>query len=202
MSNTINTSLLAMLLLTVMLLVQVALMSLWMSGLPNSFLIPPFEHFAFYSKLWHDSPVDALKLWLLDKPLLVIEQRSVDPAIQVWGLYIYAWNLLLQLTFSIYLAISLALPGRNRLLGWRITGIILLLATVVYVRRADCCVGGPGWWIEVWLLSRLLDPMSAVDWGSLYMNMRTWLVVPRLLMAMAGVGLLYLARKIKPGQII
>jgi hypothetical protein len=180
---------------------QVMLMMLWVGGMPNQVTIPPVQHADIYLSLWHNRPYQALMLTLVEKPLFVIQSRQLDDGLdmQLWAVSLFAGNLILHLFISLYLALILQKPQMSTWPQWRWRGpgLFLVILAMITIRRADCCVGGPGWLFDVWLLSYLSYTQTTLDWQSWYVEIKPWFIYLQSLLVFCGVLMLYRAHHLR-----
>jgi hypothetical protein len=195
-ANTVSISLLVFILL---LGLQVVLMMTWAGGVPNRISLPPVQHADFYLSLWSNRPHQALILLLVDKPLFLIECRLLENGIdvQAWAVSLFAGNFLLYVLVSIYVAVVIQRLHMHtwQQWRWRVAGLLLVILAMVTVRRADCCIGGPGWIGDVWLLSYLVHTRTMPDWQSWYVDIKSRFIYVQSFLVFCGLLMLYISHR-------
>jgi hypothetical protein len=185
--------------LLLLIALQVLVMTLWVGGLPNRVVSPPLQHADLYWSLLHSNPAEVVRLIVIDKPLLEIERRMVTGgvSVQVWSAAVFVPGLLIQVFLAGYVAlIVVAKESWSRTQwSWRLLGVGVVMLAVMYCRRADCCVGGPGWLLDVALLSYLTGLPDIADGQQLYVELRRWFVLAQLLLGLTGFMLIIHSHK-------
>lgn len=187
--------LLAVAIFLLLLSLEICIAIVIMGDMPTGIFLFPFRHFSFYQSLWGTSAWEVLRLLLVDKAILVVEYKSAVNNIQVWGLFYYALNLLLHGAVVLLAGIGW-FAGRFRKagmpLGLFILGSVLLIFASSYVQLAYCCGSGPGWLVEVWLLARAYEPLSAPVWQELYQSAQPLLLFIQVMVGTIGLTMLLL----------
>jgi hypothetical protein len=177
-----------------LMMIGVALLALSLGSLPNSVQIQPATDLAFLQILWRDNPWETIKLVLVDKPLVTVENSDPVTGLQVWGSFYYAGTLFVYLLASIFTAMNWK-TLLNSSINQRVlfaAGIALMLIGVTYLRRTECCTSGHAWVLDTWLLARVYTPdMGTVNWLELYEHMRPWLPALQTATLVAGMTILY-----------
>jgi len=172
----------------------IALSALLLGRLPNAVDALLINNLAFYQILWQDNPLEALKIVVMEKPVLVIEHLDNKSGLQVWGLFYYLGALLVYVLASVYTAIHWrrlkSSPAKYRFLF--VAGVTVLLIGVTYVQRIECCGGGPGWVLDTWLRTKVYTPNAGpVDWLLVYQHIESWMPALQTGTLLIGLVLLY-----------
>ena len=162
-----------------LLVVMNLLFALFLGGLPNAIQLQALSDLAFLQILWQDNPWETIKLVWVDMPLGVAERLHDTSGIQLWGMFYYAGTVLVYLLVSAFTGFHwnnlIAGTGRQHLLY--VSGVILVLIGVTYLRRAECCTSTPAWALETWLLAKAYMPNpGVVNWIDLYQRVQPWLI--------------------------
>jgi hypothetical protein len=178
----------------VLLVVINLLFALFLGGLPNRVQFQAISDLAFLQILWQDNPWETIKLVWVDMPLGVVERLHDASGIQLWGMFYYAGTILVYLLVSAFTGFHwnrlMTGSGRQQLLY--VTGVILVVIGVTYLRRAECCTSNPAWALETWLLAKASMPNpGVVNWIDLYQRVQPWLVAIQTGVLMIGLVMLY-----------
>jgi len=189
----IKGALIGLIVLFVLLAAETAITTLLVGSMPTDLFIYPLRHLDFYKILWASSPWETIKLLLIDKAVLVVEHRDATNGIQIWGLYYYALNMLLHCLVGLLAGVGWALgqfrkTGRPLLLF--VAGSFLLIFANSHVYLASCCSAGPGWIVDVWLLSRVYDPFASSYWLELYQSVEGLFLITQAILTAIGTVLI------------
>jgi hypothetical protein len=172
---------------------EVAVWTMLVGSLPTDLYVYPARHFDFYRILWTSNAWETIKLLLVDKAVLIVEHRDTTQGIQVWGVFYYALGLAIHGVVALLLGVMWT-TGRVRTTGpslWFFAlGAMLLIFATSYARLASCCGAGPGWIVDVWLLSRVYDSLGAPGWQDVYQLVEGLFGFTQLLLATGGVVLM------------
>ena len=170
------------------------LFALLLGGLPNGVQLQATSNLAFLQILWQDNHWETVKLVLIDKPLVVIEQLHHGTGLQVWGMFYYAGTVLVYLLVSAFTALHWSAlmnsSAKQRVLFT--AGVVTVLIGVTCLRLAACCTSSPGWVLDTWLLAKVYTPnLGAVNWMLVYESIKPWLPMLQTGVIVGGVAMLY-----------
>lgn len=182
------------LVLPLLFVTMIALSALLLGRLPNAVDALLINNLAFYQILWQGNPLEALKIVVIEKPVLVIEHLDNKSGLQVWGLFYYSGALLVYVLTSVFTAIHWrrlkSSPAKYRFLF--VAGVTVSLIGVTYVQRIECCGGGPGWVLDTWLRTKVYTPNAGpVDWLLVYQRIEPWMPALQTGSLLIGFVLLY-----------
>ena len=170
------------------------LFALLLGGLPNGVQLQATSNLAFLQILWQDNHWETVKLVLIDKPLVVIEQLHHGTGLQVWGMFYYAGTVLVYLLVSAFTALHWSTlmnsSAKQRVLFT--AGVVTVLIGVTCLRLAACCTSSPGWVLDTWLLAKVYTPnLGAVNWVLVYESTKPWLPMLQTGVLVGGMAMLY-----------
>lgn len=173
--------------------VPIALLTLFFGGAPDQITAPFVEQWPLIKVLWASNPGAAIHI-MLQQPLLVMAHSGPDGGVPVWRLFLYPVALAVQLTVSMFAAVTLISGGPSatpRRLVPLLPGMVALVFVTTYVQVAACCTGGPRWALDIWLFSLAYDPLSTmIDWQQLYFRIEGALPIIQAALALLGTVLL------------
>lgn len=190
----IEVALAGLIALSVLLAVEIMITVVLVGSLPTDIYVYPLRHSGFYKILWASSPWETVKLLLIDKAVLVVEHKESVNGIRVWGLFFYALNLLLHCVVTLLAGVGWV-SGRFRKMDKSLMlfalGSCLLIFATHYVYLSSCCGAGPAWIVDVWMLSRVYDPVASPDWWGLYQFAERLFIFAQILLATGGAVLMF-----------
>ena len=193
-NSVLRTFLIAGIVFLALLAVVNILFALLLGGLPNGVQLQATSNLAFLQVLWQDNPWETVKLVLIDKPLVVIEQLHHETGLQVWGMFYYVGTVLVYLLVSAFTALHWSAlmnsSAKQRVLFT--AGVVTVLIGVTCLRLAACCTSSPGWVLDAWLLTKVYTPnLGAVNWILVYESTKPWLPMLQTGVLVGGMAMLY-----------
>ncbi len=156
-------------------LIEVLLLSLATSQIPNQINIELFNNLAIYAQLFKSNPLTILNLLLFEKPIIIIQKMDAQGITQIWGFYIMPITFITILVLSIMLSRLIELKSIFINKKLTILASIMLSFSVYYLRLQSCCTASPNWILDVLLLVRVYDPvLDTLFWQELYLIMTNW----------------------------
>lgn len=192
--NYVAATLLGLAILITLLVLEILVATVLIGSLPTDIFIYPFRRFDFYQILWQSSPWATVKLLLVEKAILIVEQRDNTGGIQLWGMFFFTTNLLLHGSVALLAGVGWT-SGRFRTLNKPMMqfafGIFFLILASSYVRVATHCGPEPGWIVDVWLLSYVYDPLASPNWSDIYQSVERLFVPTQTLLLIVGALLMF-----------
>jgi len=193
-NSVLRTFLIAGIVFLALLAVVNILFALLLGGLPNGVQLQATSNLAFLQILWQDNPWETVKLVLIDKPLVVIEQLHHETGLQVWGMFYYVGTVLVYLLVSAFTALHWSAlmnsSAKQRVLFT--AGVVTVLIGVTCLRLAACCTSSPGWVLDTWLLAKAYTPnLGEVNWMLVYESTKPWLPILQTGVLVGGMAMLY-----------
>ena len=151
--------------LTVLMLCETLLISVFTGHLPTNISFLLLDKFDFFIEFLRDVPVDALTLIFVDKPLFVIASMQKDPVTAIWGLHYYGYTLIIHLLVA-FIFSHVMTSSKSVELNWRafpVLGSVLLIFSSLFLYLSSCCSVGGNWILETMLLAIIFDPVTASD---------------------------------------
>lgn len=177
--------------------IETGITSLITQSLPNQFQFTVIENFNFYSNLFYINPAAALRLVLIENPVFVIQNFDGQASTQIWGIYFMPISLITLYMLSIFIVfIKKQEPSFNTGV-WLCLASIILLFAVFYFRIESCCTSHPSWLLNVWLLSKVYNPLlDSIFWQDIYVLLSPWLPLMQFFMAAVSLLILFICYRL------
>jgi len=178
-------------------LIESSIISVVVGSIPNNIDLLFLQNIEMFAGLFNVNPAVALKLILINKPLLVIEKIDVSTGLQLWGLYVMPVSALILSALCLFLILLPVKRLTRHQWYWIVSSSVCLLISIIYLRVQACCTANPAWLVDVILLSRVFNPESNnVFWQQAYLMTSPWLSPLQSVLASASLmGLYFSSRK-------
>ena len=186
---------LGLLILLILIALETLVMSWLVGSAPTESYVFLFRNSTFIKIIWASNAWETLKLLTTGEAVFIVEHRDAANGLQIWGLYFFMIHLLAQCAVACLAGIGWVAGFFRRLdraLMLYVSGALLLIFATSYVRLASCCTTGPGWLVDVWLLSLVFDPTpSMLDWQGVYEWAEKLFMPVQIALALSGIYLLF-----------
>ncbi len=172
--------------------VEVAVISTVTFSLPNKINFYRLDDLRVFVDLFWVSPVAAIELQLIQKPLIIIQKVNVSDGAQLWGVYIMPISMLVWFVFSVFILQIKKISHSMKVWKWLGIAAALFIASVFYLRIQSCCTETPLWVFDVMILSRVFNPLlNSMFWQEVYLSVSPWFETMQLAILAMGVVILY-----------
>ena len=177
-------------------LIESSIISAVVGSIPNNIDLVFLQNIEMFTGLFNVNPAVAIKLILINQPLLVIEKIDVSTGLQLWGLYVMPVSLMLSALCLFLILLPVERLTRHQWY-WVVSSSVCLLISIIYLRVQACCTANPAWLVDVILLSRVFNPeFNNIFWQQAYLMTSPWLSPLQSVLASASLmGLYFSSRK-------
>lgn len=177
-------------------LIESSIISAVVGSIPNNIDLVFLQNIEMFTGLFNVNPAVAIKLILINQPLLVIEKIDVSTGLQLWGLYVMPVSLMLSALCLFLILLPVERLTRHQWY-WIVSSSVCLLISIIYLRVQACCTANPAWLVDVILLSRVFNPeFNNIFWQQAYLMTSPWLSPLQSVLASASLmGLYFSSRK-------
>jgi len=155
--------------------VEVAVLSLVTFSLPNQIKFEFIYNLDIYSQLFYSNPVSVIKILLVNKPVLIVQKVNELGGTQLWGVYIMPVTVIAWLAVAVFFVQLQKTSPSWKIFGGLVVACLMLIISVFYLRIQTCCTESPAWILDVFILSRVFNPLlNSVFWQDVYLNVSPW----------------------------
>jgi len=175
-------------------LTGVALLIIATQKFPDNIEFTVADNFGLYINLINANPLMAIKLALIDNPLILIERLDEQRINQVWGFYIMPVNAFTLLFISIFIVHirKFNLNSCKWVIIW--SSILTIMFSMYYLRLQTCCTTKPTWILEIWLFSQTSAPLADTTfWKDIYIKLIGQFIYIQFSIASVATVILYIA---------
>ena len=191
----------ALLLIVFALLFEILLVAGLSGQWPNLATSRAFANSGFFADYLLEAPGTALRLLLIDLPLLEIAAVHADSGTDIWRLHYFNYAVVAHLALALLLmrywyGIRRGTWQRQVVIA---AGALLLVTSSLYLFHAACCTGGPLWIMHTALIAGVFNPVTATPGRlEIYALLQPWFAWLQAGFALGGLLLLGLGLRRTP----
>lgn len=168
------------------------MVSIATQSLPNQVKFEFINNFDVFITLFDLNVINAIQLFFIQKPIIIIQNIDLISSTQTWGIYIMP----ISFVFLFILAAVLSIFKKRGLLQknviWLCVACFMFIVSVFYLRVQACCTSNPAWLFDVLLLSRIYNPeLDAFYWQDIYLFISPLFESMQIILAVSSLLMLY-----------
>ncbi|MFO7603589.1 MAG: hypothetical protein R6X06_07220 [Gammaproteobacteria bacterium] len=181
-----------LLILSVMLVLEVLLVTLFSGQRPNRMTSTLLANADFFATYLLEAPGTTLKLLIFDKPLFEIAAVHAGTGLDIWRLHYFNYATLVHVGLALLLLRYWPMVTNSiQSLMLFSSGAVLLLSSSLYLFHVNCCSGGPLWIVHTALIADIFNPVTATEARlEVYARLQPWLVGVQVGFALLGLSLM------------